>query len=108
LSYGYNYFFEVGPNDDYPDKPQTWRRLSQVANPATTIIFAEISIASDHVMPALGWLAQADAANEIASTRHKQKSNYAFVDGHAELLPLGRTYHPPDIDLWNPARAKQP
>jgi prepilin-type N-terminal cleavage/methylation domain-containing protein/prepilin-type processing-associated H-X9-DG protein len=105
LSYGFNYFFEVGAEDDYPGKPQTWRKLASIPKPTSTINYAEISIAADHVMPALGWLSGADAANEIASTRHKQKSNYAFVDGHAELLRLNQTYQPPQLDLWNPSLA---
>ncbi len=103
LSYGFNYYCEVGPDDDYPGKPQTWRKLSQITRPTSTILYAEVSIAADHVMPALGWLTAADAENEVAARRHKQKSNYAFVDGHAELLPLNRTYNPPQTDLWNPA-----
>lgn len=103
LSYGFNYFFEVGAEDDYPGKPQTWRKLSGIAKPNTTIIYAEITIAADHVMPALGWLTGADAANELATKRHKQKSNYAFVDGHTELLRLNQTYEPPKLDCWNPA-----
>jgi prepilin-type N-terminal cleavage/methylation domain-containing protein/prepilin-type processing-associated H-X9-DG protein len=105
LSYGFNYFFEVGAEDDYPGKPQTWRKLSGIAKPTTTIIYAEITIAADHVMPALGWLSGADAANELATKRHKRKSNYAFVDGHAELLRLNQTYEPPKLDCWNPSLA---
>jgi prepilin-type N-terminal cleavage/methylation domain-containing protein/prepilin-type processing-associated H-X9-DG protein len=105
LSYGFNYFFEVGAEDDYPGKPQMWRKLSGIPKPTTTIIYAEITIAADHVMPALGWLSGADAANELATTRHKQKSNYAFVDGHAELLRLNQTYAPPQLDCWNPSLA---
>ena len=53
-------------------------------------------------MPALSWLTVSDAENDVAWQRHKQKSNYAFADGHAELLPIIRTYNPPEIDLWNP------
>jgi prepilin-type N-terminal cleavage/methylation domain-containing protein/prepilin-type processing-associated H-X9-DG protein len=105
LSYGFNYFFEVGAEDDYPGKPQTWRKLTSVPKPTTTINYAEVSIGADHVMPALGWLSGTDAANEIASTRHKQRSNYAFVDGHVELLRLNQTYQPPQLDLWNPSLA---
>jgi prepilin-type N-terminal cleavage/methylation domain-containing protein/prepilin-type processing-associated H-X9-DG protein len=105
LSYGFNYFFEVGAEDDYPGKPQTWRKFSGIPKPATTIIYAEVTIAADHVMPALGWLSGADAANELATTRHKQKSNYAFMDGHAELLRLNQTYNPPHVDCWNPSLA---
>jgi prepilin-type N-terminal cleavage/methylation domain-containing protein/prepilin-type processing-associated H-X9-DG protein len=106
LSFGLNYYFEVGEEDNYPGKPQTWRKLTLIPRPSTTVLYTEVSIAADHVMPALGWLSVADAESEVASRRHKQKSNYAFVDGHAELLPLVRTFDPPQLDLWNPALAR--
>ncbi len=41
LSYGLNYYFEVGEDDDYPGKPQTWRKLSP--DPQT--------VEHDHVTP---------------------------------------------------------
>lgn len=102
LSYGFNYYFEVGENDDYPGKPQTWTRVADVPRPASTVLFAEVSGAADHVMPGLSWERLADAEAEIASKQHRDKSNYAFVDGHLELLALRRTYNPPATDLWNP------
>ena len=104
LSYGLSYYFELGDDDDYPGKPQTWRKVSQIAKPSSTIMYTEVSIAADHVMPALTWLTVADAENDVAWQRHKQKSNYGFVDGHAELLAISRTYNPPQTDLWNPAQ----
>ena len=106
LSYGLNYYFELGEDDDYPGKPQTWRKLSQITKPANTIIYTEVSIAADHVMPALGWLTIADAENEVPSQRHRQKSNYAFVDGHTAARDLRVTFDPAkQIDLWNPSLA---
>ncbi len=104
LSYGLNYYLEVGDEDDYPGKPQTWRKLSQIVKPSSTVLYAEVDVAADHVMPALSWQTVADAENEVASKRHRQKSNYAFVDGHAELLLIARTFDPPQTDLWNPAQ----
>ncbi len=105
ISYGFNYYFEVGPTDSYPGKPATWRKYASVPRPASTIIFAEISITTDHLMPAESWQTPADAENEVASKRHRQKSNFAFVDGHVELLPLSRTFNPPQLDRWNPSLA---
>jgi prepilin-type N-terminal cleavage/methylation domain-containing protein/prepilin-type processing-associated H-X9-DG protein len=102
LSYGMNYYLELGPNDDYPGKPQSWRTFSQVLHPATTVFFTEVLAAADHVMPALNWTCVADAAAEVDSKRHRQKSNYAFVDGHSQLLRLTSTYTPPQIDFCNP------
>ena len=101
LSYGMNNYFELGPDDDYVGKPQTWRKLSQIRRPVTTVFAAETSTGADHIMPEF-WVSLADAANDVDSTRHREKSNYSFADGHAQLLPLAKTYFPPTIDWWNP------
>lgn len=106
LSYGMNYYFEVGPDDDYPGKPQTWRRLSQIPRPTDVIFFTEVLIEADHVMPALCWTTVADAEAEVASKRHGAKSNYCFVDGHTEPRRLPTVYDPDrGVDLWNPRGA---
>ncbi len=105
LSYGMNNYFELGPDDDYPENPQTFRRLSQIARPADTILFTEVLAAADHVMPA-DWTTVADAEADVASTRHVGKSNYMFVDGHGKLLSLICTYNPPQLDLWDPSLAQ--
>ena len=103
-SYGLNVYYELGDEDDYSGKPQTWRRISQVPRPAATIVFAENTSAADHIMPHF-WIAATDAA-DLASTRHKQRANYAFADGHATLLPLQLVFAPPQTDLWHPQQAK--
>ena len=105
LSYGMNNYFELGPDDDYPENPQTFRKLSQIARPAGTVFFTEVLTAADHVMPA-DWTTIADAEADVASTRHAGKSNYMFVDGHGELLSLICTYNPPQLDLWDPSMAR--
>ena len=102
-SYGLNVYFELGPEDDYSGKPQTWRRASQVIKPAATILFAENQSAADHIMPHF-WLAPGDA-EDLDSKRHRQKANYTFVDGHSQLLRFSQTYDPPRADLWNPSKA---
>lgn len=104
LSYGFSVYFEVGDDDDYAGKPQTWRRSAQVPRPAATILFAENNSAADHIM-AHFWFATTDAA-DLASARHRNRANYALVDGHAARLPLAKTFNPPQIDLWNPSRAE--
>ena len=107
LSYGLNYYVELGDEDDYPGKPQTWRKYSQIAKPSGTIIYTEVITDADHVMPALTWLTVADAENDVAWQRHKQKSNYAFVDGHVELRAIASTFDPAQgVDLWNPCLAR--
>ena len=103
-SYGLNVYFELGDEDDYNGKPQTWRRLTQVPRPAATILFAENTSAADHIMPHF-WSAAVDAA-DLASTRHNQRANYAFADGHANLHSLKQVFDPPRKDLWNPSRAE--
>ncbi len=103
-SYGMNVYYELGPDDDYAGKPQTWRRARQVPKPAATIVFAENNSSADHIM-AHFWTAPSDA-EDVDSKRHRQKANYAFVDGHSQLLPFARTYAPPQVDLWNPSLAQ--
>jgi len=105
LSYGMNNYFELGPQDSYPENPQTFCKLSQIARPASTIFFTEVLTAADHVMPE-DWTTLADAQAVVASTRHLGKSNYSFVDSHVGLLSLLSTYNPPQLDLWDPSLAQ--
>ena len=102
LSYGMNVYFELGPDDDYTGKPQTWRRWSQIPQPTATIFLAESASSADHIMPNF-WVTPADAA-DVDAKRHRSKANYAFADGHSQLLPFAQTYAPPKVDLWNPLR----
>jgi prepilin-type N-terminal cleavage/methylation domain-containing protein/prepilin-type processing-associated H-X9-DG protein len=103
-SYGMNVYFELGAEDDYFGKPQTWRRVGQIPRPTATIIFAENSSAADHIMPHY-WIAPADAA-DLAATRHRDRANYIFADGHAALHPLKQIFNPPQIDRWHPLKAE--
>jgi prepilin-type processing-associated H-X9-DG protein/prepilin-type N-terminal cleavage/methylation domain-containing protein len=104
-SYGLNVYFELGPEDDYVGKPQTWRRTTQVPRPARTILFAENASTTDHIMPHY-WQSIADAS-DLAYKRHGKGANYSFADGHSEALPLRSIYDPPrQIDLWHPLFAQ--
>lgn len=103
-SYGFNVYYELGPDDDYTGKPQTWRRGTQVPRPSATILFAENASSADHLM-AHFWSSLADTA-DLAARRHKERANYTFADGHAELLPLKRVFTPTQLDLWNPSLAQ--
>ena len=91
--------YELGPDDDYKGKPQTWRRASQVPKPAAAILFAENNSSADHIMPHF-WIVPSDA-EDVDSNRHRPKANYAFADGHSQLLLFARTYAPQHVDLWN-------
>ena len=104
-SYGLNvYLYELGADDDYAGKPQTWRQLSQLRRPAATILFAENASSTDHIMPQF-WLSTSDVV-DLAHRRHQERANYTFGDGHAERLPLERVFNPPQTDCWNPLRAR--
>ena len=103
-SYGLSVYYELEEDDDYTGKPHTWRRGADLPRPAATILFAENTNSADHLM-AHFWFTAADAA-DLAATRHKQRANYSFADGHATLLPMIRVFNPPHTDLWNPSLAK--
>ncbi len=101
-SYGMNVYFELGPDDDYTGKPQTWRRTITIPKPSSTIEFSESASSADHIM-AHFWMTPTDA-QDVDAKRHRQKANYTFVDGHAQSLSLTQTYAPTNVDLWNPLR----
>jgi prepilin-type processing-associated H-X9-DG protein/prepilin-type N-terminal cleavage/methylation domain-containing protein len=104
LSYGLNVYFELGPDDDYEGKPQTWRRLAKVAHAATTILFAENDGSADHIMPNY-WVSAGDAT-DVAGARHAGKAHYLFVDGHVAAHAMEEVYDPGrGVDRWNPGRA---
>lgn len=104
-SYGLNVYFELGPEDDYEGKPHTWRRVGLVPNPTATIAFAENASGADHIMPNY-WVSARDAV-DVASQRHQQRSNYNFVDGHAETREFPTLYDPArHLDQWHPLLAR--
>lgn len=104
-SYGLSVYYELGPDDDYTGKPQTWRRVTQVPRPAATILFAENTSSADHIMPHF-WQSAVDAS-DVAQRRHGQRANYIFADGHAQALEFHATYAPANhTDQWNPSLAQ--
>ncbi len=104
-SYGLNVYFELGPDDDYDGKPETWRRAASIPRPVATILFAENNSAADHIMPNF-WETASDAV-DVASRRHGGRANYAFVDGHIESRKLPAIYAPEaHIDAWHPLKAR--
>ncbi len=103
-SYGMNVYFELGPDDDYVGKPDTWHRSGQVPHPATTVAMSENDTTADHLM-AHFWVTSADAV-DVPRRRHLTRSNYAFVDGHAAARRLEETFDPDRrVDAWNPSTA---
>lgn len=108
FSYGLNVFFELTPDgDDYDGSPATWRKPVNIDHPASTILLAEPKAVyfADHVMSHL-WTTAAGASNALDGKRHSGRSNFLFVDGHAEALPVSATFDPAkNINRWNPGLA---
>lgn len=109
FSYAMNVFYELDPDgDDYVGSPERWRTIASVPRPSKSILLGEPrSIAfGDHFM-CHQWSKQAAARNALDSLRHGKASNYLFVDGHVESLPLEATFDPgQSVNLWNPSLAR--
>lgn len=104
-SYGQNVYYELGQDDDYFGKPQTWRRTLNVQRPSATILHAENAGMADHIMPHY-WVNLADT-EDVAATRHAGAANYNFADGHAERRRFKEVWQPGTaVDAWHPLRAK--
>ena len=105
FSYGQNVYFELGPDDDYAGKPDTWRRRMEVPQPAATVLYAENDSEADHIMPNF-WGSEQDAT-DVAQQRHAGRANYTFVDGHVESLKFVAIYDTGrGLDRWHPAQAR--
>jgi prepilin-type processing-associated H-X9-DG protein len=52
------------------------------------------------------WESPADAT-DVDQRRHRGRSNYGFVDGHAAAREFQTTFDPgKKLDLWNPYLAR--
>ncbi len=111
-SYGQNVYFELNPDDDdYVGSPETWRRTISVPKPSTTILDGENSssesgsMGADHIM-AHFWTS-AQEVTDVEQRRHRNRSNYNFVDGHAQARKFDSTFDPEkQVNLWNPSLAQ--
>jgi prepilin-type N-terminal cleavage/methylation domain-containing protein/prepilin-type processing-associated H-X9-DG protein len=111
-SYGQNVVFELNPeDDDYVGSPETWRRTSNVPRPVATILQGENSgsdsgsMGADHIM-AHFWTSAQDVT-DVEKRRHRGRSNYSFVDGHAQARKFDTTFNPErQVNLWNPSLAQ--
>lgn len=112
-SYGLNVFFELDPDgDDYVGAPTSWRRTLAIQSPSRTILLAEVGsgaggMTADHLM-CHQWSSVNAAKNAVAHERHSGKSNFLFVDGHVETLPVSNTFKSRTENLWNPSTAGKP
>lgn len=104
-SYGLNVFFQLGSGDSYVGAPTTWWTYVTVPRPAATILVAENNSGADHFM-SHEWSSTVGIENEWAIKRHGKTSNYLFVDGHVESLPIEAVFDPAkNINKWNPGLA---
>jgi prepilin-type N-terminal cleavage/methylation domain-containing protein/prepilin-type processing-associated H-X9-DG protein len=111
-SYGQNVYFELNPDsDDYVGSPKSWRRVATIPRPCATVLQAEMSAngpmstTADHIM-AHFWATLQDAS-DVDGFRHKRRSVYNFVDGHAAARELRQTFDPAkQLDAWNPYTAQ--
>lgn len=104
LSYGYNVYYELAPDET---GGRTWRRLSSAPRPADSVLFGEVSdeTRGDHLM-AHFWTAYG-APPEATRIRHRPGGGFAFLDGHSASGPFEATFDPINhIDNWNPATAQ--
>jgi len=100
-SYGLNVYFELGPLDDYPGKPRTWRRVGQVHHPSETILLSENDTQADHLMP--NFWGRPEDVTDVPRNRHGSRSLYLYVDGHTEARSFESTYRPEaGVDQWHP------
>lgn len=106
-SYGMNVFFELRPEfDEYEGSPAQWRTLPSIPHPSRAILLAEVGGSSDHVMSHF-WTAGQTGGYDCAHDRHGGKANFAFADGHIEMLSVEQTFDSSKgINLWNPSLAR--
>lgn len=105
-SYGLNVYFELGEYDDYRQSPATWRKMSQIPKPSSTILLGEVSSNADHIM-AHFW--EQETVPSVAIDRHGKSSiaNYSYVDGHVESRDFSSTFDQSRrVDQWHPLGAK--
>jgi prepilin-type N-terminal cleavage/methylation domain-containing protein/prepilin-type processing-associated H-X9-DG protein len=89
------------------DPPADFNKASNVKRPMYCIYISEAPDEwkqYDHLHPE-NWGSIPEARGQIAWNRHRNCSNYIFVDGHAETLQLEDTWNWPGRCLWHPKYA---
>lgn len=84
-----------------------FNRISEIRNPRYCIYLCETPdswTAYDHLHPE-NWGSIEEVKGQIAWDRHNGKSNFVFVDGHAETLEIEQTWEWPGPCLWFPGHA---
>jgi prepilin-type N-terminal cleavage/methylation domain-containing protein len=107
---GWNdYFVEALPQEDFAKFVAfQWPRgmkLSQIPNPAETILFGEKRTGSPHAYMDFLQGVQGNDVEELEHGRHgggnsvrARSSNYGFADGRARSLKFGKSITP--VNLW--------
>lgn len=93
LSFATNYY-TVGTLEGLEE----FNVLTRITRPSTTIFWGELAedgefAVADHYHPET-WFSNPDylARKELVLTRHLNKANWGFLDGHAESLKFDQTY----------------
>ena len=108
-SYGKNVWFELtsGETGEIAGvaRGRTYSHLENIPRPNRTILYGELGSGSmgDHLM-AHYW--NQGGVPEVDATRHGDRSNYIFADGHGETLEFSATFDlEAKVDLWDPGKA---
>jgi prepilin-type processing-associated H-X9-DG protein/prepilin-type N-terminal cleavage/methylation domain-containing protein len=102
-SYGKNVYPELSAEETGGN---TWPRLTVMPRPAATVLYGEkvASSMADHFM-AHFW--PEGARPEVDETRHENRANYVYCDGHAARQRFSETFSLTNkLDNWNPGTAR--
>jgi prepilin-type processing-associated H-X9-DG protein len=91
------------------ESPLAAKRLNDVLRPSSAIFLAEVRAGdsydnADHIHSDI-WEAVDDPVHSVAWDRHAGKSNYLFVDSHADTLHWKETWEFPLVNMWWPEHA---
>jgi len=115
LSYGFNVYFELTPNEIDPSRGThsarpTWAKLASIPRPSSTVLMGELvdSASRDHIMAHFWRTLGVTPESEVAMHRHHDSgSGYAWLDGHASTDAFSETFDPTNLtDRWNPSDDK--
>jgi len=92
-----------------PQNPHDYNRMGTIRRANSVIYLAEVRCgagydSADHIHSDL-WEGDEDPKKEVAWDRHRNCSNYLFVDSHVEPLHWKATWEFPSKNLWWPSHA---
>ncbi len=106
-----NYRWSSFATNGYFDNPKyaAYTHVLKVPKPDRCVFICELL--SDQTMNGVDhvhadmWHHNEQLKTQVAWDRHDGKSDYLFVDGHAETLDWKETFDFPTVNLWNPQTA---